>query len=139
MIASRAVDHDPGPRIRHLGPALTTDAERARQAALADLVAAIERAAVDLGLAEEPSGFAAALDAGAPRARAGAAPRRSHRVADETLAALAAKIRAREISPVEVDGGVPRPHRDARAAAPRLRPRRRRGARSGRRGSARPR
>jgi hypothetical protein len=45
---------------------LTTDAERARQGALADLAAAIERAAADLGLAEEPSGFAAALEAGAP-------------------------------------------------------------------------
>jgi hypothetical protein len=46
---------------------LTTDAERARQGVLADLAAAIERAAVDLGLAEEPSGFGAALEAGAPR------------------------------------------------------------------------
>jgi hypothetical protein len=45
---------------------LTTDLERARQGALADLAAAVERAAVDLGLAEEPAGFAAALDAGAP-------------------------------------------------------------------------
>jgi hypothetical protein len=33
---------------------------------VADLAAAIERAAVDIGIAEEPSGFTAALDAGAP-------------------------------------------------------------------------
>jgi hypothetical protein len=45
---------------------VTTDAERARQGALADLAAAIERAAGDLGLAEEPAGFATALEAGAP-------------------------------------------------------------------------
>jgi len=45
---------------------LTTEADRARQGALADLAAAIERAAVDLGLGEEPAGFAAALEAGAP-------------------------------------------------------------------------
>lgn len=61
-----AVGHDRALRIRHVIPPVTTDAERARQAALADLVAAIERAAADLALAEEPSGFAAALDAGAP-------------------------------------------------------------------------
>jgi hypothetical protein len=45
---------------------MTTDAERARQGALADLAAAIERAAGDLGLGEEPSGFVAALERGAP-------------------------------------------------------------------------
>jgi len=53
---------------------LTTDAERARQAALADLVAAVERAAADLGLAEEPSGFAGALAAGSPAPDSAAAP-----------------------------------------------------------------
>jgi hypothetical protein len=55
---------------------LTTEAERARQGALADLAAAIERAAVDLGLAEEPSGFGAALAAGAPRPEAPPEPSR---------------------------------------------------------------
>jgi hypothetical protein len=45
---------------------MTTQAERARQGVLADLAAAIERAAADLALAEEPAGFAAALEAGAP-------------------------------------------------------------------------
>jgi hypothetical protein len=45
---------------------LTTDADRARQGALADLVAPIERAAADLSLAEEPSGFQAVLETGAP-------------------------------------------------------------------------
>jgi hypothetical protein len=44
---------------------LTTQAERARQGVLADLAAAIERAAADLALAEEPAGFPAALEAGA--------------------------------------------------------------------------
>ena len=44
---------------------MTTQAERARQGVLADLAAAIERAAADLALAEEPAGFAAALEAGA--------------------------------------------------------------------------
>ena len=53
---------------------MTTDAERARQGVLADLAAAIERAAVDLGLAEEPSGFGAALEAGAPRPEPASAP-----------------------------------------------------------------
>jgi hypothetical protein len=53
---------------------LTTEAERTRQGALADLAAAIERAAVDLGLAEEPSGFGAALEAGAPRPEPAQAP-----------------------------------------------------------------
>ena len=45
---------------------MTTDADRARQGALADLVAPIERAAADLSLAEEPAGFVAVLEAGAP-------------------------------------------------------------------------
>jgi hypothetical protein len=45
---------------------VTTDADRARQGALADLVAPIERATADLGLAEEPAGFLAVLEAGAP-------------------------------------------------------------------------
>jgi hypothetical protein len=53
---------------------LTTEAERARQGALADLAAAIERAAADLGLAEEPAGFAAALEAGAPPPEPAPAP-----------------------------------------------------------------
>ena len=43
-----------------------SDAERARQGAVADLVAAVERASADLAIAEEPSGFIAALAAGAP-------------------------------------------------------------------------
>jgi hypothetical protein len=49
---------------------LTTDADRARQGALADLVAPIERAAADLSLAEEPAGFLAVLEAGAPAGEA---------------------------------------------------------------------
>ena len=53
---------------------MSTDAERARQAVVADLAAAIERAAVDIGIAEEPSGFTAALDAGAPPPDAAIAP-----------------------------------------------------------------
>jgi hypothetical protein len=44
----------------------TTETERALAGALADLAAAIERAAGDLALAEEPAGFRAALEAGAP-------------------------------------------------------------------------
>jgi hypothetical protein len=47
-------------------PSLTTDAERTRQAAVASMMAAVERATADLALAEEPSGFTAALVAGAP-------------------------------------------------------------------------
>jgi len=58
---------------------LTTDAERARQGVLADLAAAIERAAADLGLAEEPAGFAAALEAGAPPFAPAPAPAEPHR------------------------------------------------------------
>jgi hypothetical protein len=52
------------------------DADRARQLSLADLAAAIERAAFDLSLAEEPAGFVAALEAGAPggEPRVGPAP-----------------------------------------------------------------
>lgn len=65
---------DPSP-----SPALSTDAERARQAVVADLAAAIERAAVDIGIAEEPSGFTAALDAGAPPPDATVAPPPSSR------------------------------------------------------------
>lgn len=45
---------------------MRTEAERALAGALADLAAAIERAAADLALAEEPAGFQAALEAGAP-------------------------------------------------------------------------
>jgi hypothetical protein len=43
-----------------------TGPDRARAGALADLAAAIERAAGDLAVGEEPAGFQAALDAGAP-------------------------------------------------------------------------
>jgi hypothetical protein len=53
---------------------LTTEAERVRQGAVADLAAAMERAAADLGLAEEPAGFTAALEAGAPPAEPAPAP-----------------------------------------------------------------
>ena len=45
-------------------------AERALQGPLADLAAAIERAAGDLALAEEPARFLAALEAGAPETEA---------------------------------------------------------------------
>jgi hypothetical protein len=58
---------------------LRSEAERARQGPLADLAAAIERAAGDLALAEEPAGFQSALEAGAPppeRAAGPAEPRR---------------------------------------------------------------
>jgi hypothetical protein len=53
---------------------LRTEAERARQGPLADLAAAIERAAGDLALAEEPAGFQAALAAGAPPPELAAGP-----------------------------------------------------------------
>jgi hypothetical protein len=53
---------------------LTTDADRALQGALADLVAPIERAAADLSLAEEPAGFVAVLEAGAPAGEAAPGP-----------------------------------------------------------------
>ncbi len=42
------------------------EAERDLRVELANLAGAIERAAADLALAEEPARFAAALDAGAP-------------------------------------------------------------------------
>jgi hypothetical protein len=47
--------------------------EAALRRDVADLRATIERAAADLAVAEEPAGFAAALDAGAPPAEAEAA------------------------------------------------------------------
>jgi hypothetical protein len=50
------------------------EAARARQLAVADLAAAIERAAADLGLGEEPANFVAALAAGAPAPDPAAAP-----------------------------------------------------------------
>jgi hypothetical protein len=53
---------------------LTTEADRALAGARAELAAAIERAAADLGLAEEPSGFRAALEAGAPSPAPAPAP-----------------------------------------------------------------
>ena len=53
---------------------MTTDADRARQGLLADLVAPIERAAADLSLAEEPAGFLTVLEAGAPAAEAAPRP-----------------------------------------------------------------
>jgi hypothetical protein len=51
-----------------------SDAERARQGAVADLVAAVERASADLAIAEEPAGFIAALAAAAPAPEHGSAP-----------------------------------------------------------------
>ena len=56
-----------------------SDAERARQGAVADLVAAVERAAADLAIAEEPAGFIAALAAAAPVPEQGPAPASSSR------------------------------------------------------------
>jgi hypothetical protein len=53
---------------------VTTTPERARQGTLADLAAAIERASADLALAEEPAGFPAALDGGAPPAEPAVVP-----------------------------------------------------------------
>jgi hypothetical protein len=53
---------------------LTTEADRARQGALADLVAPIERAAADLSLAEEPAGFVAVLELGVPSGEATSRP-----------------------------------------------------------------
>ncbi len=44
---------------------MSQDQDRIAQAEYADLAAAMERAAVDLGLTEEPSGFVAALEDGA--------------------------------------------------------------------------
>jgi hypothetical protein len=51
-----------------------TERESALRGDVADLRAAIERAAADLAVAEEPAGFAAALDAGAPPAEPEATP-----------------------------------------------------------------
>jgi hypothetical protein len=48
--------------------------EGALRADVAGLLAAIERAAADLAIAEEPAGFAAALDAAAPPAPDEASP-----------------------------------------------------------------
>jgi len=56
-----------------------TDAERTRQVAIADMVAAVERAAADLAIAEEPSGFTGALAAGAPAPDPGLTPPPSSR------------------------------------------------------------
>jgi hypothetical protein len=53
---------------------MRTEAERARTGEVASLAAAVERAAVDLALAEEPAGFQAALEAGAPTPEPPAAP-----------------------------------------------------------------
>jgi hypothetical protein len=44
---------------------VTHDVGRPATAAVADLVAIVERAAMDLALGEEPSGFACALEDGA--------------------------------------------------------------------------
>ena len=74
MIASPPSTMTPALGSRTRAPALTTEADRALAGALADLAAAIERAAADLGLAEEPSGFRAALEAGAPRPEPAPAP-----------------------------------------------------------------
>jgi len=49
-------------------------AERRPPGEVADLAAAIERAAGDLALAEEPARFLAALDAGAPDPSPAASP-----------------------------------------------------------------
>jgi aspartyl-tRNA(Asn)/glutamyl-tRNA(Gln) amidotransferase subunit A len=74
-------------------------------ARLADLAAAIERAAGDLSIGEEPARFVAALEAGAP-ARSPAAPARAPGSTGPpppgTLAALAAAMRGREASPIGV-------------------------------------
>ncbi|MGH7354202.1 MAG: hypothetical protein ACRELS_06425 [Candidatus Rokuibacteriota bacterium] len=43
-----------------------SDPERRVRSALADLTAGIERASADLALHEEPAGFVAALEGGAP-------------------------------------------------------------------------
>ncbi|MGH7320315.1 MAG: hypothetical protein ACRELA_11920 [Candidatus Rokuibacteriota bacterium] len=47
------------------------ESERGTSAVVADLVAAIERAAADLALAEEPAGFVAALETAPPTPEAG--------------------------------------------------------------------
>jgi hypothetical protein len=51
-----------------------TEPAGALRSDVADLRAAIERAAADLAIAEEPAGFAAALDAGAPPGEPEAGP-----------------------------------------------------------------
>jgi hypothetical protein len=53
---------------------LRTEAERAVVGEVANLAAAVERAAGDLALAEEPAGFQAALEAGGPPPEAAPAP-----------------------------------------------------------------
>ncbi len=53
---------------------MKTEAERALAGEVADLAAAVERAAVDLALTEEPAGFQAALEAGGPPPEPAAAP-----------------------------------------------------------------
>jgi hypothetical protein len=53
---------------------LKTEAERALTGEVAGLAAAVERAAVDLALAEELAGFQAALEASAPPPEPPAAP-----------------------------------------------------------------
>jgi hypothetical protein len=53
---------------------LKTEAEGALTGEVAGLAAAVERAAVDLALAEEPAGFQAALEASAPPPEPPAAP-----------------------------------------------------------------
>jgi hypothetical protein len=52
--------------------------ERGIQAELAHLVAAVERAAADLALAEEPARFAAALESAAPEATRGSPAEPDH-------------------------------------------------------------
>ena len=52
------------------------DPERGLQVELASLAAAIERAAGDLALAEEPARFVAALESAAPAASGETAPER---------------------------------------------------------------
>jgi hypothetical protein len=53
---------------------MKTEAEHAVAGEVASLAAAIERAVVDLALAEEPAGFRAALEGGAPAPEPPAAP-----------------------------------------------------------------
>ncbi len=65
---------------------------RTQQVDLANLAAAIERAAADLALAEEPSRFIAALEEAADGRGA---------MTDWTIEGLAGAIRQRKISPVE--------------------------------------
>jgi aspartyl-tRNA(Asn)/glutamyl-tRNA(Gln) amidotransferase subunit A len=79
--------------------------DRAIVPILADLAAAMERASADLGLSEEPAGFAAALAAGAPTGPPPATAATGATPGADTLAGLAAHIRAREVSPVEAVEG----------------------------------